>query len=63
MGTSRACCPQMASHFEFLLKHSVKQVMPVSLSCRCHVQAVFVENNLQLRLCLLHQPVVHVVSA
>jgi len=53
----------MASHFEFLLKHSVKQVMPVSLSCRCHVQAVFVENNLQLGLCLLHQPVVHVVSA
>ena len=22
-------------------KHRVKQVMPVSLSCRCHVQAVF----------------------
>ncbi len=53
----------MASHSEYLLKHSVKQVMLVCLFCCCHVQAVSVENNLQLVLCLLHQPVVHVVSA
>ena len=44
-------------------KHSVKQVMPVSLSCQCHVQAVFVEDRLKLVQCLLHRPVVHAVSA
>ena len=43
-------------------KHRVKQVMPVSLSCRCHVQAVFIQDNLKLVQCLLHQSVVHVIS-
>ena len=42
---------------------SVTQVMPVSLSCRCHVQAAFVEDSSKLATCLVHQHVVHVLSA
>ena len=32
-GQAEPCCLNMASRYEYLLKHSVKQVMPVSLSC------------------------------
>jgi len=37
--------------------------MLVSSPCWCRVQIVLIEDNLKLAQSLLHQPVVHVVSA
>ena len=44
-GQAEPAVPGRPAALKHRPKHSLKQVMPASLSCGCHVQAAFVVNN------------------